>query len=188
VCALPQALGVATCRTSSQETQPLLFPDILSSIAGTAVTLAGFAAVFRAFGNNHDPDGQSRVRLNSVIEGGLLIVVVSYIPVLVGGLGLGYGDDLPWVVGCAVIALWALPRICAPTYRILQKRDKWPEMFVPVVAAGVISLFVAALTVVGLWPFGSFSGYLWALVFLLSNVSLVFIAQFRVEQTDEHET
>jgi hypothetical protein len=45
-------------------------PDVLNSVAEGSITLAGFAAVFRAFRGAADPDGCSRARLAIVIEGG----------------------------------------------------------------------------------------------------------------------
>ena len=163
----------------------MLFPDILSSVAGTAVTLSGFAAVFRAFGNSHDPDGQSRVRLNSVIEGGLLVVFVSYVPTLT--VTLGYSEEIAWIAGCLIMVCWSVARIVVPTVRIFRAQANLPELFVPVVVAGIGALAVVSLTLVGAWPFGGYSGFLLALVLLLSNVGLVFIAQFRVEQTDDSD-
>lgn len=158
----------------------MVLPEILSSIAGGSITLAGFAAVFRAFGGAKDPDGQSRVRLNSVIEGGLLIAFVSYLPAWLGTMELP--EEGVWRISCLVIFLWGVLRIGIPSTRILRSADPLPELFILVVCAGVIALIAAAVTALGYWPYEAFSGYLLAVLMLLTNVGLIFIAQFRVEQ------
>jgi hypothetical protein len=53
---------------------------MLDSLAEVSVTLAAFAADFRAFAAGSDPDGHSTVRLNAVIEGGLLLAFISFLP------------------------------------------------------------------------------------------------------------
>lgn len=164
----------------------MVLPEILSSIAGGSITLAGFAAVFRAFDGARDPDGQSRIRLNSVIEGGLLIAFVSYLPAWLGTMQLPV--DAVWRCSCLVIVLWGILRIAVPTTKILRSSKPLPELFLLVVVAGAISLVVSGVTAAGHWPYGSYSGYLLAVLMLLSNVGLVFIAQFRVEQTGDNDT
>ena len=158
----------------------MALPEILSSIAGGSITLAGFAAVFRAFGGTKDPDGQSRVRLNSVIEGGLLIALISYLPAWLGTMQIP--SEAVWRLSCVVILVWGVPRIGLPSMRILRGARPLPELFVLVVIAGVVSLIASGVTVAGFWPNGSYSGYLLAVLMLLVNVGLIFIAQFRVEQ------
>ena len=60
----------------------------LESLAEGGITLAGFSAVFRAFSGKDDPDGYSEVRLQAVIEGGLLVALLSYLPATLAGAGL----------------------------------------------------------------------------------------------------
>ena len=62
-----------------------------------------------------------------------------------------------------------------------------PELFKSVVAAGFLALAASTLNVIGLFPFSSYSGYLFALLALLSNIGLTFVAQFRAEQTAKDE-
>ncbi len=54
--------------------------DILHSIAGATITLAGFAAVFRAFTGSHQVDGHSEIRLNSILELGIAAALLCYLP------------------------------------------------------------------------------------------------------------
>lgn len=154
-------------------------------MAGSAVTLAGFAAVFRAFGGDRDPDGHSRVRLNSVIEGGLLIAFTCYLPIWLGSLPIAAG--LPWRIASLVIVIWAVARIVLPSMAVLRGGEPLPEMFVSVVAAGALALIAAIITTAGFWPYGAFPGYLFAVLMLLANVGLIFIAQFRVERSTDEE-
>lgn len=105
----------------------MALPEILSSIAGGLVTLAGFAAVFQAFSGEKDPDGQSRVRLDSVIEGGLLIAFVSYLPAWLETTLLPAG--VIWRFTCLVILLWCAFRIGLHTARVLRRPRPLPELF-----------------------------------------------------------
>ena len=161
-------------------------PDILSSIAGGSITLAGFAAVFRAFAGSEDPDGHSRVRLNSVIEGGLVIAFVCYLPIWLSSIEIE--PDIAWRISSGVILIWGVVRIVAPTTRILTSGMPWPEMFKTVVLFGVIALVAAAMTAAGIWPRSAYSGYLLAVLALFANVAAIFIAQFRAERDSKDES
>ena len=157
----------------------ITLPDIVSSIAGGAITLAGFAAVFRAFSGKLDPDGHSRVRLNSVIEGGLLIAFICYLPVLLHEL---FHDSFDvWEMSCLLILIWGILRIAIPSGKVLIMRVALPSLYVPVVLCGLISIIAALLNLFSISPFSPYSTYLLSLVALFANVCLVFIAQFRVE-------
>ena len=158
-------------------------PEILSSIAGGAITLAGFSAAFRAFSGHSESDGQSRIRLNSVIEGGLLVAFVCYLPIVLSELNIS--TSMVWRTSCFVIMVWGVLRIIVPTLKILKNVRPLPELFKSVVFAGLFSLLCSLITTIGLWPFDSYSGYLVSVLALLANISLVFIAQFRTEQIDQ---
>lgn len=79
-------------------------PGVLSSMAEGSITLAGFAAVFRAFRGSHDPDGFSDVRLTVVIEGGLVVAFLCYLPAWLSSAGLS--PDAVWRSTSIVGALW----------------------------------------------------------------------------------
>jgi len=166
---------------------PYELPGVVTSMAEGAVTLAGFAAVFRAFRGEHDPDGLSRVRLNSVIEGGLLVAFICYLPAWLATAGLPGAAE--WRIPSVGIVLWGALRILVPTTSILRAKIPLPEMFRSVVAAGIIAIVAAMLNVVAVTPWSPYSLFLLATMALLTNVGLIFIAQFRaeqaVDQTDE---
>ncbi|MEO1202432.1 MAG: hypothetical protein AAFX10_06980 [Pseudomonadota bacterium] len=149
-------------------------PEVLSSIAGGSITLAGFAAVFRAFSGTDDPDGHSRVRLNSVIEGGLVIAFVCYLPVWLASIDLK--SDVAWRVASGLIVIWTVPRILVPTAAILRDAGPLPEMFRIVVFFGIVALLAAALNAAGIWPYAAYSGHLLAVIALFANVAAIFIA------------
>ena len=75
-------------------------PAVLASMGEGAITLAGFAAVFRAFGGAEDSDGHSRVRLNIVIEGGLVVALLCYFPAWLSSTGLS--SDAVWRSSSAI--------------------------------------------------------------------------------------
>jgi len=155
-------------------------PEVLSSIAGGSITLAGFAAAFRAFSGTADPDGFSRVRLNSVIEGGLMIAIVCYVPAWLASLSVS--ADAVWRASSALILIWGVPRIIVPTTMILRRRGPRPEMFKTVVAFGAVALAAAFVNVIGAWPASGYSGHLLGVIALFANVGAIFIAQFRAER------
>ena len=78
-------------------------PSLLESMAEASVTLAGFAAVFRAFGGGSDPDGYSTVRLNVVIEGGLAVAFFCYLPAALVAAGLS--PAVAWRTSNAAVAV-----------------------------------------------------------------------------------
>ena len=84
-------------------------PSIFESLAESGITLAGFSAVFRAFSNKHDPDGFSQVRLEAVIEGGLLVALLSYLPAALSAVGLS--PLASWKIGSVVGVAWLLVRV-----------------------------------------------------------------------------
>jgi len=153
---------------------------ILTSMAEGAITLAGFAAVFRAFAGGYDPDGHSRVRLNSVIEGGLAIAFVCYLPAWL--VSAGFTDSTTFRLPSGIIIIWGLARIAVPTSQILRSGARLPELFRSVVAAGIVALLAAVLNVVGISPISAYSTHLLATTALFANVGLIFVAQFRAEQ------
>ena len=115
-----------------------------------AITLAGFAAAFRASAGVYDPDGHSRTRLNSVIEGGLTVASVSYLPAWL--FSAGFSESAVWRGPSGLIVVWGIVRIIVPTSLILRSGVRILEMFVPVVVAGVVAIAAATLNVFGASP------------------------------------
>jgi hypothetical protein len=149
-------------------------------MAEGSITLAGFAAVFRAFRGRDDPDGLSRVRLNSVIEGGLVVALVCYLPAWLATAGLPEGAE--WRASSALVVAWGALRIVVPTTRIVRAKMPLPELFRLVGLAGLIGILAGAANILGVGLLSPYSWHLLATVALLTNVGLIFVAQFRAEQ------
>ena len=155
-------------------------PAILASIAEGSITLAGFAAVFRAFGGNVDPDGYSRLRLTIVIEGGLVIALLCYFPSWLASLDLA--PDLVWRFSAAVGTIWPLFRFIVVAFGIVRRGPPFPVLYLFAAPFGLISFFAYAATATGLSAVGNYSGFLLGTLALLATVGTVFIAQFRAER------
>jgi hypothetical protein len=155
-------------------------PAILASMAEGSITLAGFAAVFRAFGGNDDPDGYSRLRLTIVIEGGLVVAALCYFPSWLASLNLA--ADAVWRSSAAIGAIWPLFRFILVAFGIVRKGPPFPVLYVFAAPFGLISFIAFAATAAGFFPGGSYAGFLLGTLTLLATVGTVFIAQFRAER------
>ena len=94
----------------------------LESLAEVSVTLAGFAAVFRAFATGTDPDGYSAVRLNIVIEGGLVLAFLCFLPTVFHTASIP--EDGALRVSSGLGATWLFFRATIPGIRIIGAG--WP--------------------------------------------------------------
>jgi len=56
---------------------------ILISLSALAITLAGFATIFRAFTTKLAADGHSHLRLIGIIESGIAITFFCYLPLII---------------------------------------------------------------------------------------------------------
>ena len=155
-------------------------PAVLASMAEGSITLAGFAAVFRAFGGADDPDGYSRLRLTIVIEGGLVVALLCYFPSWLGSLDLS--SDSVWRFSSAIGAIWALFRFILVAIGIVRKGPPFPVLYLFAAPLGLASFLAFATTAVGFIPISAYSGFLLGTVTLLATVGIVFIAQFRAER------
>lgn len=154
-------------------------PAILTSMAEGSITLAGFAAVFRAFRSSEDPDGYSQVRLNIVIEGGLVVAFLCYVPAWLASVGLS--SDAVWRLASAVGVLWWLFRFMVVAFMMLRRNAPFPVLYPVAVPIGVVSFLALVVNAAGLLPVTSYSGHLLGTLALLTTVGVVFVAQFRAE-------
>lgn len=153
-------------------------PGLLESMAETSVTLAGFAAVFRAFATGDDPDGFSAVRLTVVIEGGLAVAFLCYVPAALAAAGLAPGEA--WRISNIAAIAWVLPRSFWVGFGVYRQGRPHPVLFPLSWGFSIVSLGFLAIGVVGLLP--SESAHQAGLVSVLGGVGTVFLAQFRVER------
>ena len=157
------------------------YPGILDSLAEASVTLAGFAAVFRAFGGDTDPDGHSRVRLNAVIEGGLALAFVSYLTAAVTNIAVPEGVAVR--VGSAILAVFVVLRSILPGIRIFQAGWPLPALFPLAWSLSVVAILFLAASTFGLSAISTFETYQAGVVFLFGGLATTFVAQFRVERS-----
>jgi hypothetical protein len=155
-------------------------PAILASMAEGSITLAGFAAVFRAFRGVDDPDGYSPLRLTIVIEGGLIVALLCYFPSWLASLDLS--SDAVWRLCSAMGAMWPLFRFIFVAFGIVRRGPPFPVLYLFAAPLGLISFLAFVATAAGLVPHHVYSGYLLGVVALMTTVGVVFIAQFRAER------
>ena len=153
-------------------------PSVLASIAEGSITLAGFAAVFRAFRGGEDPAGLNRIRLNIVIEGGLLVALLCYFPVW---LSAEIGEDWAWRISSLIAAIWGFFRFNIPAFKTLLVPGPVAVMFFFSAPMGVISVVAGLLNAFGYLHASAYSGHLLTIMMALGNVGGVFVAQFRAE-------
>ena len=155
-------------------------PAVLTSMADGSITLAGFAAVFRAFGGADDPDGYSRLRLTIVIEGGLVVAFLCFFPSWLASLDLP--SNSVWQLSSAIGAIWPLFRFILVAFGVIRKGPPFPVLYLFAAPLGLVSFLAFAATAVGCIPTSAYSGFLLGTVTLLATVGIVFIAQFRAER------
>jgi len=153
-------------------------PGLLESMAEASVTLAGFAAVFRAFATGDDPDGYSTVRLTIVIEGGLAIAFLCYVPAALAAAGLT--TDVAWRASNVVAAAWILPRSFWVGLQIGRRGRPLPSLFPLAYGLALAALAAVLGGVFGLLP--AKSAHQVGLVCQLGGIGSTFMAQFRVER------
>ena len=153
---------------------------MLDSLAEVSVTLAGFAAVFRAFGAGSDPDGHSTVRLNVVIEGGLLLAFISFLPSVL--LGASLAEDAAYRVSSGIGAIWAFFR-AIPGIQIIRGGWPLPALFPLSYAFFLVTEFSFIFGVLDIRPLGAVAAHQAGCAALFGAVALTFVAQFRVERT-----
>ena len=154
---------------------------MLDSLAEVSVTLAGFAAVFRAFTAGNDPDGHSAVRLNVVIEGGLVLAFISFLPDVL--LRASLSEDAAYRFSGGIGGAWVVLRGIIPLIRIIRGGRPLPPLFPLACVFGLATLSSFAYCILDIWPLGAVTGFQAASVTLFGSIAVTFVAQFRAEQS-----
>ncbi len=153
----------------------------LHSIGQIAVTLAGFAALLKAFRRKDAADAHSEPRLKSIVEQGLVVVLLCFLPSLILSFGVDLEAAVRWV--SAVAAVW-LSRWLYILY-MFRTADISAEIasLFPVTVVLHVAAFVAfLLSATGL--IGSVEPlYFCGVVLTLTLVGLAFLAQFQSERS-----
>ena len=155
-------------------------PDVFSSIAEASVTLAGFAAVFRAFSGAHDPDCYSVARLYMVIEGSVVVALLCYLPSWL--LGVWDAHEVGWRVGAACGAVWTITRVNAVHLQILFTAPGRPMLLRLATPIGIVATLFFLESAAKLSWLSPASAYLAGVITLFASNAVAFIAQFRVER------
>lgn len=152
----------------------------LNSIGQIAVTLAGFAALLRAFRQRDVADAHSDPRLRSIVEQGLVVVLLCFLPTLLVEFGLT--AQLAVRVVAALAAVW-LMRWLYVVYSIrkaeLASEIRWLFRIAVFNHYGAFTMFVlSAAGLIGRAEPLYFAGVIWTLVL----VGWAFLAQFHSER------
>ena len=153
---------------------------ILDSLAEASVTLAGFAAVFRAFGGGADPDGHSRVRLNAVIEGGLVLAFVSYLSAAIANTTIPEATAVR--VSSALLAVFVVLRSVIPGVGIVRGGRPLPALFPLAGGLSVVGLLFLTAGAFGVPAISTVAAYQAGVVSVFGGLAATFVAQFQVEQ------
>jgi len=153
----------------------------LYSIGQIAVTLAGFAALLRAFRQKDVGDAHSDPRLRSMVEQGLVLVLLCFLPSVLVAFNISMGIAVRVIAAAA--AAWLL-RWLYIMYLVrsaeLPRSLAW--MFRAAFALHGVTFIVFAATATGLFGRAEplyFSGVL----LTLTLVGFAFFAQFQSERS-----
>lgn len=152
--------------------------ETLASIAEVSATLLGFAAVFRAF-RGELADQHSAERTLLVIEVGLIIVFMCYLPSLLMGAGIEASSS--YRIISAVTALYWL-RWFAMSYRLKDADHATPILFRAAVTFHVLIFSVCSAAALGVLPQIGVV-YLGVVIAILALVGMAFLAQFMTESS-----
>ena len=155
-------------------------PGVLSSMAEGSITLAGFAAVFRAFRGSEDPDGFSGTRLAVVIEGGLVTAFLCYLPAWLSSTDLSH--DSVWRISSAVGALWTFFRFILAAISVYRTASSLPTLYAASIPPNVVSFLAFLANAAGVFPSSTYSGHLLGVIAMLTVVGMMFVAQFIAEK------
>ena len=150
--------------------------EALPSIAEVAVTLVGFAAVFRAF-RGLSVDAHSGARTLAVIEVGLVLVLLCYVPLLLIEAGL---EEVPaYRLTAGLTALYWI-RWLTVLYRIRNEVHATPGIYRFVVVLNILIFLINLASATALLDRPEIL-YFGSAVAILAYVSLSFLAQYKAE-------
>ena len=153
--------------------------QILSSIGEASLTFMGLAAVFSAFRSSTAGDMHATGRTTIIIEGGLILTLLSYTPAVLPALGL---DPLVSWRECAALGIFFSARATYMAVTDTGRKGKTPLLLAVAMLLDITSLgsFAACILAPASWPVAGI--YLAAVVQTLAFVGVSFIGQFRAER------
>ncbi len=159
-----------------REDQIMEVSDAVLSISEVAVTLVGFAAVFRAFrGESVDPHSGPRTLV--VIEVGLALVLLCYLPTLAAQVGLRSATAYR-VVGGLTVLYWL--RWLVVYYQLRNQIHATPGIFRSCAVMSFLIFGAGLGNSLALWTPPE-ALYFVSVLAALAQVGLSFLAQFKAE-------
>ena len=154
----------------------------LYAIAQISVTIVGFAALLRAFGKEHTTDAHTDPRLRSLVEQGLVVTLLCFLPALLVGFNVTSHTAARLVSGAA--AIWLLKWL----YILYSIRDAelsssiaWRYRFAVVLHIAAFTSFTLSASAVVSKSAESF--FLTGVLLMLCTVGWAFLAQFQIERS-----
>jgi hypothetical protein len=152
------------------------FADMRSALGEISATLIGFSVIFEAFTGRQTADGHSRERVMLIVEIGLMVVALCFLPELLVGLGLS--QSISFRVLSSIVALYWL------RWLILNYRIRGADHLTPILfrVATALHLIVVGCSIANAAVVGSDALYTTACFAGLAVVGCGFLAQFRIER------
>ncbi len=151
------------------------FTEMRTTLGEIAATLVGFSIIFGAFTGRRRADEHSRDRVTLIIEVGLVVVALCFLPELF--LGWGLSGPTAFRVLSGITGVYWL-RWLVLSYRIRNEEHHTPMLFR---AAVVLHLVIVGLSGMNVMR-GADVVYTSSVCAGLALVGLGFIAQFHVER------
>ncbi|MEJ2238133.1 MAG: hypothetical protein P8X82_07530 [Gemmatimonadales bacterium] len=153
--------------------------ETLGSIGEASLTFMGLAAVFNAFSRKDAGDSHSANRIAVVVEGGLILTLVSFAPMALASTGLQ--EPWPWRIAAALGVFFA----ARATYLAITdtaKPGNTPYLLAVAMTLDISTglTYLCCLFGPAVWPLPGL--YLAGVVQMLGFVGVTFIGQFRAEQ------
>ena len=154
----------------------------LHAIAQISVTIVGFAALLRAFSKEHTTDAHTDPRLRSIVEQGLVVALLCFLPTLLDAFGLD--PEIAARLVSAAASVWLL-RWLYILYAIrtaeLSSSIAWRYRFAVFLHIAAFSAFLLSATAMVNDTAASF--LLSGILLMLCTVGWAFLAQFQIERS-----
>lgn len=150
--------------------------EMRATLAEISVTLVGFSVIFRAFTGQRDADEHSNARITVIVEIGLVVVALCFLPELLGAWGVAM--PVAFRAASGLMALYWV-RWLVVTYQISGVFHVTPFAYK---ASAVLQLSVFGASAANAFLFGTDVLYTTAVLAALAVVGVSFGAQFRAER------
>ena len=147
-----------------------------ATLAEISATLVGFSVIFRAFTGQRNVDGHSDARVTVIVEIGLVVVGLCFVPDLLAASGVA--TPIAFRAASGLMALYWV-RWLVVTYQIRGDFHITPVAYR---VAALLQLSVFGVSAANALFFGTEVMYTTAVLAALAVVGVSFWAQFRVER------